>query len=246
MSLHPRNAPCPCGSGRKYKKCCLDHEPELQRRAEALEELLALPTLFPLLRPVDAEFERWASEHAGEEVDRELIEAGGSRLPAAERERIATAHAREQRAVWASLVDDVGDEDDARTTLLIGAITAALSEERDVCPHCIALVEADPPPGPAEVLATFIEPGDLWSIEDAVLAEDESNLPRLAHERWSDAHDRRLELLVERVAARLPDDARVSAAAVAAFRNNVRVRRRLAALLLEDAGWTLPLLELAG
>ncbi|OHB30179.1 MAG: hypothetical protein A2X84_07115 [Desulfuromonadaceae bacterium GWC2_58_13] len=22
-----RNDPCPCGSGKKYKKCCLDHEP---------------------------------------------------------------------------------------------------------------------------------------------------------------------------------------------------------------------------
>ena len=23
-----RNAPCPCGSGKKFKKCCIDREPE--------------------------------------------------------------------------------------------------------------------------------------------------------------------------------------------------------------------------
>jgi hypothetical protein len=28
-----RNEPCPCGSGKKYKKCCLDKEPELLRDA---------------------------------------------------------------------------------------------------------------------------------------------------------------------------------------------------------------------
>lgn len=32
----PRNAPCPCGSGKKYKKCCLTKEQE-QARQEALE-----------------------------------------------------------------------------------------------------------------------------------------------------------------------------------------------------------------
>jgi len=25
---HGRNAPCPCGSGKKYKKCCLEATPE--------------------------------------------------------------------------------------------------------------------------------------------------------------------------------------------------------------------------
>jgi hypothetical protein len=245
MSLHPRNASCPCGSGRKYKKCCLDREPELRRRAEAREELLALPTLFPLLRPLDADFERWASEHADQELDRELVEAAGSRLPVAELERIATAHAREHPEVWASLVADVGDEDEARTTVLVGAVTAALSEHRELCPHCVELVEGDSSLEPAEVLATLIDPCDLWSVEDAVLAEDEVDVAQLADARWSDDHERRLEVLVERVAARLPHDARVAAAAVAEFRKDARVRRRLAALLLEDAVPALRLLELA-
>jgi hypothetical protein len=245
MSLHPRNARCPCGSGRKYKKCCLEREPELRRSADALEELLALPTLFPLLRPLDADFERWASEHADEEGDRELIEAGGSLLAAEELERIAAAHAREHPEVWASLVADVGDEDDARTAVIVGAVTAALSEERELCPHCLELVENIPRLDAAEVLASLVEPCDLWSVEDAVLAEDEVDVRRLAEARWSDDHERRLMLLVERVGARLPPDARVAAAAVTEFRKNARVRRRLAALLLEDAVPALRLLELA-
>ena len=33
MAKIGRNAPCPCGSGKKYKKCCL-----LRRESEALEQ----------------------------------------------------------------------------------------------------------------------------------------------------------------------------------------------------------------
>jgi hypothetical protein len=34
MSKHPRNAPCPCGSGKKYKKCCRARDEALERAAE--------------------------------------------------------------------------------------------------------------------------------------------------------------------------------------------------------------------
>src|SRR4051812_13727897 len=109
MALVSRNVPCPCGSGLKYKRCCIDRERELGRCAEALEELLALPSLFPLLRPADDAFERWAEEHAGAELTRALIEEGGSLLPEAERERIRRGHALEFPEVWESLVRDCGD-----------------------------------------------------------------------------------------------------------------------------------------
>ena len=37
-----RNDPCPCGSGKKYKKCCLDKDLETGREArEALPEVMA-------------------------------------------------------------------------------------------------------------------------------------------------------------------------------------------------------------
>jgi hypothetical protein len=244
MSLHPRNAPCPCGSGRKYKKCCLDREPELRRQAEALEEVLALPALFPLLRPIDAEFERWAGEHAEEALDRDLIEEGASLLPPSELARIARARACLPDA-WASHVADVGDEDETCQALVVGAVTAALAEERELCPHCVQLVEDDPHREAAELLASVMEPCDLWSVEDALLAEDELDTARLAEKRWTEDHERRLALLVDRVAAHLPPDARHAAAAVADFRRNGRVRHRLATLLLEDAVPALELLETA-
>lgn len=43
MSRPGRNDPCPCGSGKKYKKCCLAHDDaaEADARAVALEERVA-------------------------------------------------------------------------------------------------------------------------------------------------------------------------------------------------------------
>jgi len=38
MSLVPRNAPCPCGSGIKYKKCCLSQEARDGERGLASRE----------------------------------------------------------------------------------------------------------------------------------------------------------------------------------------------------------------
>jgi len=37
-----RNEQCPCGSGKKFKKCCLKIEKELRRRHLAGEDLEAL------------------------------------------------------------------------------------------------------------------------------------------------------------------------------------------------------------
>jgi hypothetical protein len=49
MSRPGRNDPCPCGSGRKYKRCCLGHEAEHDAYAAALEAT-ALPLLSGLLK----------------------------------------------------------------------------------------------------------------------------------------------------------------------------------------------------
>ncbi len=43
MTLIGRNAPCPCGSGNKYKKCCL---PKHEREA-ALQRMSSTPTAGP-------------------------------------------------------------------------------------------------------------------------------------------------------------------------------------------------------
>ena len=49
MERAGRNEPCPCGSGRKYKKCCLPQE-SVRARFGALIETSALPLLSRLAR----------------------------------------------------------------------------------------------------------------------------------------------------------------------------------------------------
>ena len=92
MSLVPRNAPCPCGSGLKYKRCCLDRERELVRKADVLEELLSLPTMFPLLRPDSRELDAFLDARSDPEVTKGLIDEALAQLSEEERVRIATAH----------------------------------------------------------------------------------------------------------------------------------------------------------
>ena len=47
MAKVGRNDPCPCGSGKKYKKCCLEIEGKSQQVADALQgdAASALPTV---------------------------------------------------------------------------------------------------------------------------------------------------------------------------------------------------------
>ena len=49
MNKPGRNDPCPCGSGRKYKRCCLGHEAEHDAFAAAIEAH-ALPLLSQLAK----------------------------------------------------------------------------------------------------------------------------------------------------------------------------------------------------
>jgi hypothetical protein len=82
-----RNAPCPCGSGLKYKKCCLPKEQAAQTRALSVRrddellwaELLAFAQRPAFLADVRAAFSRfWNSDlglEAGEMLDREQLQA---------------------------------------------------------------------------------------------------------------------------------------------------------------------------
>ena len=56
MSNLGRNDPCPCGSGKKYKKCCLPKEREAQNRSHERDE--AFETAF-----------KWLADHHEEAVD---------------------------------------------------------------------------------------------------------------------------------------------------------------------------------
>lgn len=79
MSGIARNAPCPCGSGRKYKKCCLEkHEMAIRNPARSLDELDGLSN-----RANDLIREgRWAE---AEEVCRQLEERYPEQVDAEER-----------------------------------------------------------------------------------------------------------------------------------------------------------------
>jgi hypothetical protein len=260
ISLVPRNTPCPCGSGKKYKRCCLDRERELVRNADAFDELFGLASMFPLLRPDSPEFDAWVDARREAEVTRASIEEAGALLPAAERERIVRAHAQEFPGVWRSLVDDLGDEHEAEQVVFVGAVVAALEELRAVDPSVLELIEENEVMAghPVEALALALEATDLWSIAEAtaadealakipdVLADDAyeilwiATIEAEAARLWSPRHEGRLARLVERLSAQLPIAGRANASAVLAdgcawFERDEEVRFKLAAMLLADS-----------
>jgi hypothetical protein len=68
-----RNEPCPCGSGRKYKQCCLDKDEAKARKARAKEAEKAAK---------EAEKARKAAEKAGKtSSDKEPAGSGGTAPP---------------------------------------------------------------------------------------------------------------------------------------------------------------------
>jgi hypothetical protein len=260
ISLVPRNALCPCGSGKKYKRCCLDRERELVRRADAFEELLGLASMFPLLRPDSPEFNAWVAARRESEVTRASIEEAGALLPAPERERIVRAHAQEFPSVWRSLVDDLGDEAEAEQVVFVGALVAALEEVRAVDPSVLERIEEDDVflGDPAGALAMALEATDLWSIAEATAADEAlAKIPDFldddayeilwmaaieaeAARLWSARHTGRLALLVERLRTQLPIAGHADASAVladgcAGFECDGELRIRLAAMLLADS-----------
>jgi hypothetical protein len=258
MSTVPRNAPCPCGSGRKHKLCCGTTQSQERASRQALEDLLGLASCFPLLRPDSDDFENWLTVHRGEPSTRELIEDGGGLLSVRERERIALSVARWYPPAWADLVAAVGSEDDAKTAVLVGSLVAALAEELLPDEFVLGLLEDDPAPAdPAEALVLCIEATDLWSVPEALAADEAvAAIPDLVDEdeyerEWvavlereaanllTKRHRRRLWLLVGRLRAGLPIAGfpRASHAlelACASFERDRRLQSRVAAALLAD------------
>ena len=265
MALVPRNAPCPCGSGLKYKRCCLDRERELARRADALEVLGGLAALFPLMRPCGGELEEWLAAHATPDPDPETIDAGIALLSPAERRAIVDAHRTQYPGVWQSLVDDAGGVETAEESAVIGALAAALRETRT--PDHLAIQLLGDEDDPAEQLALAIDATNLWSIQEAaaldeVLASLDSDLDDDLYERvwiatiehiaarfWTDAHERRLDVLVGRLRSQLrelpPSAGEMLGRACGAYENDQAIRQRLGALLLSDTLGPLLRLNLA-
>jgi len=251
VAVVARNAPCPCGSGRKHKLCCGTTRTQERASREALEILSGLAGLFPLLRPDSAAFEQWAEAHRDDpSITRELVDEALSLLDGAELERIARTHAREFPEVWAGLVADVGGEVDAEFAVLAGAVVTALREERRIDVVALELLHEDMPDDPAETLALCIDPCALWSALEADAAD--TALVAAGENEWdvvlasesarlgTPQHERRLVLLVGRVRAQLPvlgfrRVSRAIAGACDSFGRDERVRARLAWMLLGDA-----------
>lgn len=217
-----------------------------------LDELVALGALCPRLRPRDPELERWLDEQPGGEPTRELLEEALARISDDERKAMVRRYADEQPEAWRAIVDELGDAETAAKLLGIGAVGAALREERRLHANRLELIEdvRELREDALEVLALVVEPCDLWSLVEAVeTAAALVDAPPTrrgeavaaeAASRWTDDHRARLDLLIERVRRQLPVDGRplasaALAAACEAYAHDRRVRDTLPALLLEDA-----------
>jgi hypothetical protein len=265
MPTTPRNAPCPCGSGRKHKLCCGTTRDQERARHRAIEELFGLPFRFPLLRPDSDDFENWLRAHRAEPPTRELIETAVNVLSAAECGRIAGSYAAWFPQEWSLLRADVADEATVETVTLLGAIAASLAERPHPGSFVLGLLEDDPDVAdPAEVLALCLEATDLWSVEESAIAdcaiaaisdeldEDEyarcwdAALERAAAHLLSGRHRRRLLVLANRLRHELPFEGfpRTSRAvdqACAALERNRHLHLRVSSMLLGDTlgpfGW---------
>lgn len=253
MTLAGRNDPCPCGSGRKYKRCCIEREPELRRQAEAIEDLLALATLYPVLRPLDSAFEQWAGESGPVETTQEIVNAGLALISVAEGERILDAAKRHCGEAWEEPAAAYGDEREAAQAVLVGSVVAGLGECREL--HREVLAELELEAGievdPLDALVEVLSCAELWSLPEAVVAAWNAApdaLPRSvpvvleaeARAAWTEDHERRLRFLVARMADKLPSPEfpNASAALDVAFglvERDDDVRLRLAGAMLERA-----------
>jgi hypothetical protein len=258
-----RNAPCPCGSGRKHKLCCgktREEERRLARLEVVVEDATRMAGLFPRLRPSGKAFSAWADRVAADDWSEARAQDALALLEPADRSRITAGLPGLCERYSAKL----GDERLAEQAVLVGAAAAALRERLPPDPGVLELLEEreDLRSDPVEALALVLEAGDLWGVlESAELDAELSRLPDELDEdeyeaRWEAVvaaaaerlgtrwHRRRLEELVGRLRLQLPfrdypktSDALLSACQ--AFEGDRQVRVRLAAALLADSvSWT--------
>ena len=233
-----RNDPCSCGSGRKVKRCCgIDG---VRRRKDAAAELFSLAFHFPRYRPATAEFDAWAWS-ASASLDRETVAEGVAHLDRRERSRISDGFEQEYPDVWATVVDDLGNETLAEDLVLGGAVVAGLTERtRGPDREALELLESEGAAraDPVQALALALDADDLWSVIESGRAE--SLLAAQAERLATPWHRARLDVLLARLRAWLPD-AGCPLASAALQRACERVEadenlaRRLCAELLLDS-----------
>jgi hypothetical protein len=261
MAIAGRNEPCPCGSGRKYKRCCgYDRVAEraLEERLAAIEELARLAFLSPRLLPESDTYDAWVRATLAGESEPDL-EAAIAALGFDEPQRILLACLDLYPDVWSSLSARCGSDRDAVGALLGGAVAAGIRDFRYPERFAVETVEAadDLSGDPFEALAMCLEGSQLWGREEGREAEraidlipdwvDDDEHERRWHEalrntapRLSTAwHSDRLRRLVGRVEQQLPFDGfpRASAAIETGCRHFAAeedFRLQLAAVLLGD------------
>lgn len=261
MSIAGRNDPCPCGSGKKYKRCCgFDRAAErlLELRLSAIEELARIAYRSPRLVPDCDGFDDWVGAVLAGEIALDAnqgIEALGVDEPV----RIVAACLELHPSEWDELSVRAGSDRDAVGALLGGAVAAGIRDHRPVGRWLVETVEETESlrDDPFEALAMCLDGEQLWDDSDgfetdravatipAWLDDDAYDVhwqevvttvtARLA----TDWHARRLQRLVRRVERSLPFAGFPSASAAiaqgcAAFGEDEAVRRRLAEIMLED------------
>ncbi|HKJ83955.1 MAG TPA: SEC-C domain-containing protein [Mariprofundaceae bacterium] len=151
-----RNDPCPCGSGKKYKKCCMlrqrDLDSERINRREGIRKSLG-----------------WISHHYREEIDRWVEDVWLAGINKKEREGIATADARIRGIHDMNLLEQLvaegrfsnGEGEDRPLRLILEADDLGLDEnqrdylvqlaERSLCLYRVS----DCQPGESFTLKTY-------------------------------------------------------------------------------------------
>lgn len=261
MAVAGRNEPCPCGSGRKYKKCCgidRDAERALEDRLAAVEELARLAYRSPRLLPECDAYDDWVRGVVVDRVAPDVQEAIAT-LDADDAVRIVAACLELYPDEWSLLAERCGNDRDAGSALLGGAVAAGIRDFRFPERFAVETVEESDrlARDPFEALAMCLEGRQLWGPDEGDAAEHVTDaIPDWVDDdeharRWHAAlaalaptlttpwHERRLARLVVRVEKQLPFDGfpRASAAIRAGceeFASDEAFRRRLAATLLGD------------
>lgn len=179
----PRNRPCPCGSGRKHKLCCVTtrtEQWELRRREEELTAAAHLAALIPLARPATPEFDAWADGVAasGGAVDEHekgrLLDEGPAALAPAERARVVETVRSELPELCGQLEERVGLEALAEA-IVTGAVVGGVNERvRAVETRALWLLEDDSAlrADPADALSFALDGGELWNAAESLRLRD--------------------------------------------------------------------------
>jgi hypothetical protein len=219
-----RNAPCPCGSGLKYKKChglTRDEERAMRRRLDALGEAHDLGALFPFLRPrgraVEAFADRLARELGGDDLLVTSVAPGLEHIGSREQRRLVTAYAERFAGPWETLCADVGDCATAERALVVGALRAAVADRLLPPRGVLEEVERaeDAIDTPEKALLFILPPNAVWSLLDAIEAAEATGpdagrleqaraIDDVAAERLDEEHALRVQGLARHIARGLP------------------------------------------